>query len=119
MGRCGRFGAQLRCGGGAFCVIRNNSINHNIKQKPLRGKISKLARHRARPTADPQVASPGLSSAAGATDVSHKDGGGRQQIQQDSCRDSGLEMLSFNAEQLDVFWEFIQMALFPSHLPCR
>ena len=84
--------------GGFFVFIRNNNINHNIKQKPLRGRISKLAPHRAQLTADTSASGRcrqlprDLSSAAKAMGASHSDEGGGEQIQ-DGCRDSGLEML--------------------------
>lgn len=38
--------------GGSLVFVRNNDINHNIKQKPPRGRISKLAQHRAQPTGE-------------------------------------------------------------------
>lgn len=38
--------------GGSLVFVRNNDINHNIKQKPPRGRISKLAQHRAQPAGE-------------------------------------------------------------------
>lgn len=85
--------------GGFFVFIRNNNINHNIKQKPLRGRIPKLTQHRAQPTADLPASGRSrqlpwdLSMAAEATGALHMDGGSGKQIQEDGCRNSSLEML--------------------------
>lgn len=102
-GNAAREGAEARGTAllwrGSFVFIRNNNINHNIKQKPLRGRISKLTQHRAQRAADLPASGrsrqlPGdLSIAAEATGASHMDGGGGEQIQEDGCRDLGLEML--------------------------
>lgn len=80
-------GAGLRSAlGGSLVFVRNNDINHNINQKPLRGRISKLAQHRAQPAGElpasghSQQIPRDSSSAAKATD-----GGGDEQTQ-DCCR---------------------------------
>lgn len=80
-------GAGLRSAlGGSFVFVRNNDINHSIKQKPLRGRISKLAQHRAQPAGELPASGHSRqipwdsSSAAKATE-----GRGDEQIQ-DCCR---------------------------------
>lgn len=70
-----------------------------MNQKPLRGRISKLAQHRAQPTADPLAR--GCCSSFPETRprqlklrVHHtRMEIHSEQIQEDDCRDSGLEML--------------------------
>lgn len=75
-----------------FGFVRNNNINHNIKQKPLRGGIVQ-ARSAQSPTCGRPASSGRSRQLARDSSSSHADGGGGEQIQEDGCRDSGLEML--------------------------
>lgn len=77
-GGYGRLGHSFTLG-----AFLDNSINDNIKQKPLKGRISKLAQYRAQPAAG---SFPG-------TRPQHTDGGGGEHNPEDCCKDSGLEML--------------------------
>lgn len=81
MGGCRRLQHSFALGG-MFRFLRNNNINHDMKQKSPRRRISQL-------TADPPASScskqlPWDSSAAEATGAWHVDGTGNKQIQEDS-----------------------------------
>lgn len=104
--------------GGSFVFARNNDINHNIKQKPLRGRISKLAQHRAQPAGE----LPGSGHSRQIPWDSSSEPKPRMEEATSRLRTAvglGLGNVSLNTQRLDVSWEFIQMALLLSHLPCR